>query len=279
MKAKPRSPHWGQIKYTAVPHSSRFILSHFRLLLRATRNELRKRYSGSIFGLGLAVIYPLLMLALYTAVYLYIFQVRVSGLTQIQYVLNVFCGLIPLIMTMEAVSIGVASVSSNRSALNNTAFPLDLAPVMAVMISQTFMIVGSLVLLLGAVLTKTLSWTVVLFPAIWLMQVLALIGTNWIISLVNVVFRDLQSLITIFLLMIMIGSPIAYTPDMVPANLRLLIYLNPFAFFVTAYQQVVVFGRLPEWWNSLGVLVISLALFLIGGWFFARVKLALVDYV
>ena len=39
-------------------------------------------------------------------------------------------------------------------------------------------------------------------------------------------------------MIMLVASPIAYTPDMVPAALKPLLALNPFAYFVVAYQQV-----------------------------------------
>ncbi len=66
---------------------------------------------------------------------------------------------------------------------------------------------------------------------------------------------------------------------MVPRTLRPLLLLNPFAYFVTAYQHVLVLGTLPGLWLSLVLVVMSVGLFLLGGRFFASAKRALIDYV
>lgn len=260
-------------------HSSRFLISHRRLLWRVAGHELRARYAGSVLGVGWAVLTPLAMLGVYAAVYLVIFQIRVPGLSATQYVLLIFSGLVPFLATSEALATGVGAVVANKSALSNTVFPIDLVPAKAVLLSQVTMVVGfaAIVVVLGG--TARLSWTVLLAPIVWALHLMALMGLIWILSLVNLVFRDLQNVIGLALMGLMIASPIAYTPEMVPPGLKLLVVLNPFAYFVTAYQRLVVLGQVPAAWEILVLVTISIGTFLVGGYFFIRAKSALIDYV
>jgi lipopolysaccharide transport system permease protein len=267
------------MQLSAIDHSAQYLGTHSRLLWRITRNELTTRYAGSIFGLGWAVLTPLMMLAIYAVVYLLIFRVHVPGLSSGRYVLFIFSGLVPFLMTSEALSYGVISVVASKAVLSNTVFPIDLAPAKAVLLSQVTMVVGMSVILLASIVTRTLPWTIVFLPVLWGLQLLALTGLLWILSLVNLVFRDLPNLINLLLMMIMILSPIAYTPDMVPASLRTILILNPMAYFIVAYQDTLILGRLPSVANMLVVTVLSLGLFGVGGYFFARAKPVFIDYV
>jgi len=248
-------------------------------LWRISVSELKSRYAGSIFGLGWAILTPLLMLLLYALVYLVIFRVRVPDLSSVQYVMFIFSGLVPFLVTSEALSTCVGSVVANKAVLSNTVFPIDLVPVKAVLLSQVTMVVGFISILVILLFMRTLSWTILLFPLIWFLQMLGLIGLAWILSLVNLVFRDLQNMIGLILMLVMIISPIAYTADMVPSTLKLLVLLNPFAYFVIAYQDILVLGQLPPWWNILVLVIMSLGIFILGGFFFSRSKRVLIDYV
>ena len=259
--------------------SASLLIKHRGLLFRVTRNELASRYAGSLLGIGWAVLAPLLLIFIYAVVYLVIFRVKVPGLSAASYVVYIFSGLIPFLATSEAISLGVPSVIANKAVLNNTVFPIDLAPVKAVLLSQVTMVVGMGTILVGAIVTGTIAWTMLLVPLIWMLQVIALIGLNWILALLNVVFRDLQNLITVILMLLMVVSPIAYTPDMVPPNLVVIILLNPFAYFVTAYQSTVVLGELPTIANLLALFVIAIGLFMLGNWMFSRAKRVVTDYV
>jgi lipopolysaccharide transport system permease protein len=267
------------MKPHSVGHSGRYLLSHRGILWRVTRNELVARYAGSVLGVGWALLTPLVMIAIYAVVYLVIFRVQVPGLTPGQYVLFIFAGLVPFLMTSEALGSGVGSVIANKAVLSNTVFPIDLAPPKAVLLSQVPMVVGMSAILLTMPFVGTPSWTISLLPLVWILHVMALTGVVWMLSLVELVFRDLQNLVQLLLLMMMIASPIAYTPSMVPRSLRPLLLLNPFAYFVTVYQHVLVLGTLPSLSVSLVLVVMSVGLFLLGGQFFARAKRALIDYV
>jgi lipopolysaccharide transport system permease protein len=141
------------------------------------------------------------------------------------------------------------------------------------------MMVGFTAIIIALILTRAIAWSILLLPVVWGLHVIALIGLNWILSLVNLVFRDLQNLIGIILLALMIVSPIAYTPEMVPPSLKIVLILNPFAYFVTAYQAVVILGQWPSWWNCIILVILSVGLFICGGYFFSRAKRVLIDYV
>ena len=259
--------------------SARLLFTHFRLLLRVVRNELRARYAGSILGVGWSIVTPLLILGIYSTVYLYIFQIHdMAGLSGTRYVMFIFSGLVPFLATGEALSLGVASILADKALLTNTVFPVDLAPVKPVVTSQVVMGTGMTVLLAGVALNGGLHWTVVLLPLLWGAHVLALTGLNWILSLLNVVFRDLQNLIGAILMILLVASPITYTPAMVPAQLQGLVVFNPFAYYVIGYQKLIVLGELPTLSQTVTIAAISIVLFVAGSWFFPRARRVLIDY-
>lgn len=240
---------------------------------------MRQRYAGSLLGLGWAFAAPLLILLVYAVVYLEIFRVKVPNLSSADYVVYVFSGLVPYLAAAEAISIGTSSVVANKAVLNNTVFPIDLAPVKAVLASQYVMVAGMTIVLVGAGITGELHDTVLLLPVIWIANAVWLVGVTWVLSLLNVVFRDLQNIVTALLMVMMFASPIAYTPKMVPAALKPLLLLNPFAYFVTAYQQTIVLGTWPSVPHLVVMFAITVSTFALGSWFFGRAKRVIIDYV
>jgi len=243
------------------------------------QSELKSRYAGSIFGLAWAVLNPILFLAVYAIVYLIIFRVRVPGLSSFQYVLYVFSGMVPFLMTNEAIMAGLGSVIANKSVLSNTVFPVELAPVKALLLSQVPMVVGMSAIVMGLLFSGSMTWTMLLLPVVWGFHLLGLIGLTWFLSLINLVWRDLQNIVGLILLVLMIVSPIAYTPDMVPAQIKILVILNPFAYLVVTYQKILVLGQLPSMSEIVVIVVMTVVLFVCGGYFFSRAKGELIDYV
>jgi lipopolysaccharide transport system permease protein len=259
--------------------SVRLLFDHRGLLWRVTRRDLAARYAGSGLGIAWAVLYPAMVLGVYALLYIGILKIQLLGLTPVQYVLYMFSGLVPFLACSEAVMSGVGAISANRHVLNSTTFPIALAPAKVVLASQVTMAAGFTLILLTATATGNLHRTMVLLPVLWLAQAMALLGLLWVLSLVNVVLRDLQLLAGAGMLILLLASPIAYSPDMVPPGLALMVRLNPFAWLVVAYQQVTVLGE----WPSAGALVAivggSALVLVAGGSFFSRVKTVLVDHV
>lgn len=257
----------------------RIILRH-RLLLRQTvSNDLKARFAGSVLGVMWLMLYPLLMLSAYALVYLYIFKIRFALFTTNEYILLIFCGLIPFLGFCESLGLGIPSVTSNSSLIKNTLFPIDIIPVKSVLNSQCTQFVGMVILLIAlGVMGKLTFWALLVVP-IWLLQILFSIGLIWILSGLNVYFRDLQNIIAIITLFLMMVSPIAYTADMVPPSLRPFLSANPLFYLITAYQDSLMLGQFPRG-NTMAVLTfLGLGFFTIGYWFFSRLKRVFADNI
>src|SRR5208283_1407891 len=131
-------------------------------------------------------------LGVYAATYLCVFKVRFALFDSNQYVAVIFCGLIPFLGFAEALGLGVGSVTANANLIKNTLFPIELIPVKAVLVSQCSQVVGTGLLLIAVSLLGKLTWWALLLPLAWAGQVLFSIGLLWILSSLNVYFRDLQ---------------------------------------------------------------------------------------
>jgi lipopolysaccharide transport system permease protein len=261
--------------------SARYIRSHRRLLLRVTAQDLRLRHAGSLLGLGWVALGPLLILGVYSLLYLEVFKVRqnVFHLTSPAYVIFIFCGLVPYLSVAEALGRGVGSVITNKAVLNNTVYPIDLTPVQAALGAQAVMVVGMPLVIVGSILTGHAHATILAVPVVWALMLVWLVGMNWILAMLNVAFRDLQNLITVILMILLLASPFAYTTAQLAPAVRPIVYLNPFAYFVVAYQHLIMLGHFPPAWQVAVLVVMPLATFALGSWFFFKAKGALLDYV
>ncbi len=77
---------------------------------------------------------------------------------------------------------------------------------------------------------------------------------------------------------LLIATPIAYTPEMVPPALRLLIYVNPLAYFVVSYQHILVLGELPQPEILVGAIVLGVVPFCGAFHVFQRAKRTFFDH-
>lgn len=252
---------------------------HRKLLFRTTRNDIRTRYAGSVLGLTWLLFYPILFLGVYALIYIFIFKVRFALFNSNEYVVVIFCGLIPFLGFAEALGMGVSSVTSNANLIKNTLFPIELIPVKAVLTSQATQLVGTVLLLIAVGLLGKITIWVLILPIIWLSQLLFTIGLIWILSSLNVYLRDLENIITLVILILMMISPIAYTVDMVPSGLRPILAFNPMYYIIISYQHCLMLGQFPSGFIFWFLIVMGIVTFSGGYWFFKRMKKVFVDNV
>jgi homopolymeric O-antigen transport system permease protein len=256
----------------------RLLFRHAQLIRNAVATDLKQKHAGTSFGLAWLVLTPLLLLAVYSVVYLFIFKLRPSGMTAVQYVLYIFCGLVPFLAMSEALTLGTSSLSAHKAILKITVFPAEIVPVRAVLTSQSSFVVGIGVLIVGALFWGRVSAWWLMLPVVFVLQVLLVTGVVWMLSIISLVVKDIQNIISIVVMLLMMLCPIAYTPEMLPPLLRPLIWINPFAYFVMTYQSIIMLGRLPDADILLLAILTSLIAFGGGFAFFSRVKGFLSDY-
>ncbi len=173
---------------------------------------------------------------------------------------------------------GTTSLRTQRDVLLNTVFPAELVPLRAVLVSFTSVAIGLVIVLVAAAYVGSLSPWVVLVPVILFLLMLFVTGLVWVLSLANLVLPDIQQVLSYLMMVLLITSPIAYTPSMLPPGFSILIWLNPLSYFVLSLQSAVVFGTFPQLGAIAGCIVLGLVGFAFGWQTFARAKTIFFDY-
>lgn len=254
------------------------VIQNRDLLCKTVGFALRGRFVNNALGAIWLLLYPLLFLSLYAAVFIHILGVRMPGLSSAEYVLVIFSGLVPFLAFSEAFGVGTASIVSNRALMRNTLFPIELVVVRDVVVGHATMGLGMLLVWGVAIYQGHLHPTHLMLPVIYLLQIIMVTGFVWLTSTINVFFRDLQQAIPIIVLMLMMVSPIGYTPDMVPEGMRFITDFNPLAWLMELYRSCLITGIIP--WDRLALLsAFSAVMFAAGYRVISRLKPVFVDYV
>lgn len=252
---------------------------HRVLLQRTTRSELKARFAGSLLGFVWLIGYPILLLGAYASVFLFVFKAKGAFASGPDYVIFIFCGLIPFLGFAEGIGVGTSSVTGSAGLIKNTLFPIDLVPVRAVFVSQAVQVIGSALLLVAVLANGMLTPWALLLPVVWLLQVMFTIGLIWIVSTVNVYLRDLQQMVSVITLFLMMVSPISIPARELEGPLLTFSVFNPLWYIIACYQDLMVFGRAPTALAFGGLVALGLGFFSFGYWFFGRMKRVLVDNV
>lgn len=256
------------------------ILSGYRhRVLEGVVHDVRQRYIGSVFGSLWVILFPLLQLSIYAGLYSLIFKIRVPGLTEMGYVVLVFSGLVPLMAFNEALTAATSSLSSNKNLLLNTVFPAELIPLRAAIAAQATSLVGLIItLIVGFALGRTSWQAILLVPVFWVLLLMFAMGLGWMFSLFSLVARDIQHGLGLVTMLLFVLSPFAYTPEMVPAVMKPIIYLNPLSYFVLTFQQLICYGTWPDPIAAGGAVALSIGSFFTGLSVFQRAKYVFFDY-
>jgi lipopolysaccharide transport system permease protein len=251
-------------------------IEHRGLLLRSVQVEIRTHHAGTILGLSWIVVGPFLLLALYTLIYAVIFRVQMPGLSRPEYILNVFSGLVLFLAFAQAMGATTSALGRDRK-LMFSSYPPEFIPAKAAIAAYLIMLPGTAFVIAGDFLLSSPSWHLLLLPVVALLQLCFSIGLGCVLSLLGLVMRDMTFLIQYIVMALMIITPIAYTPDLVPARIKPLLYLNPIYYHVSANQHLVLLNKLPPTIEIVLGVGLSITMLLAGIWVFRRARVAMMD--
>lgn len=249
-----------------------------RLLASITRVELAKRHAGSVLGMAWVVLQPALLLSVYLFIYMVVFPVKLQDFSEFEFVLYVFCGLVPYLGFMEAITTGALSIKQNIHLVKNVMLPIELIPVRTVLVGMTgqFVCMALVLVLVGG--SAALSWHVLWLPVVVGLQVIWLIGLTWILASLTVALPDMTYFVNLFVFMLMFLSPIGYRPDAVPQTFSWVIRYNPIYYLTEVYRDSMLNGRWPRPAIAAVYVAMCVMTFAVGSAFFQRFKGVLTDY-
>ncbi len=208
------------------------LLRYWPRVVEGALETIKQKYTGSVLGSFWVFLFPLLQLSVFAALYTVIFKIRPAGLSEWGYVTLVFSGLVPLLSFSETLVSTTSSLSANRALLLNTVFPAELIPVRVGLAAQVSGFAGLLItVLLTVAVDRANPFTLAAVPFVWVLLFMFSLGLGWILSLFSLVAKDVQHALGLITMLIMILSPFAYTPEMVPPALKPLIYINPLSYY------------------------------------------------
>ncbi len=258
------------------------IARNLALILSLVKKEIKVKYSGSILGIIWAVIVPLVMLGVYTFVFSVVFQSRWGALTESksQFSLVLFAGLILFNLFSDSLSSSTYSIVGNENYVKKIVFPLEVLPVVSVLVVFFHFFLSFAVLLVFYLIVNGLPpITIFITPFFLLLFLLFIIGISWIVSGLSVYLRDTSYFISILCSLLLFLSPIFYAVDSIPIEFRPILSFNPLTPFIETFRGLVLFNKLPAACTVLFCLLFSLLSFYLGFYFFSKLKKGFADVI
>ena len=102
---------------------------------------------------------------------------------------------------------------------------------------------------------------------------------TWFLSALGAFTRDAAYLMMTLAPILMFATPVFWSIDGFSPNVRLLMYLNPLTGFIEIIRHLTVLGTLPRLPVVAWTLLLSLASFYFGFWFFRRQRDRIADVI
>lgn len=243
------------------------LLGSARLTFDLTRRDVAGRYRGALGGQLWAFLTPLLMLAIYSFVFGYIFKSRwtASETGDVNFSIVLFVGLIFANFLSECLNRAPGLIVSNPNYVKKVVFPLEVLPWVAVGAALFHAAISLLVLLLAMLFTGTpIPPTAMLLPLVFAAFIPMVAGFTWFLAAMGVFFRDLQQFVAVLSTALVFLAPIFYPRTLLPEEYRWLLMLNPLSAVVEAARDLVLWGQLPDWRIALAYSLVSLAVAWLG---------------
>ena len=236
--------------------------SYRELLIAFTLREIKIRYKQTILGASWAILQPAALTIIFSIVFGVFLKVN-SG--SVPYPVFSYSALLPWTFFATAVSFGALSVVNNGNLVTKVYFPREILPLAAVGAAFIDFLSASLIFLLMFFVYKiSLSvaflYVLLIFPSIFLLTV----GISFILSALNVMFRDIRFVVPLILQIWLYLSPVIYSMDQVPEKFRKFYILNPMAPLIQSFRDVTVFGKSPNVGELTLAIIVSVLIFILG---------------
>ena len=250
-------------------------LGRYRALIQTlVVRDLKARYRGSVLGFFWSFFNPALLLFIYTFVFTKVLPSSHPPEME-PFALFMFCGILPWTWFSSSLLESSNTLIAGGNLIKKVLFPAEVLPIVTVLANMVHFFLGLPILAAFVIYYQRpvdpveLLW----FPVIVLVQLVLTTGLAMFLSALTVHFRDLKDLLGNILTLWFFATPIIYSIEMAPPDMRWWLNLNPMTHLMRSYQEVLFFeGPLghQKWLAGLGIA--SVVVFLAGYFVFDRLR-------
>ena len=221
------------------------LVSYRDLIVNLVVRDLKVRYKSSVLGFIWSLLNPLLMMLVFALVFTILFP----NSSIPHFPVFLLCGLLPWNFFNTAVMASIGSIVSNAHLVKKVYFPREILPISTVLSNGVNFLLALVVLfvMLFVFGVGVTPW-VLLLPAIILVQTAFTLGLAFILSTVNVFYRDTTVIMEVIIQAWFFLTPVFYPMDLLPQQgtvlghvlpiQRLVYILNPMASVIACYRSV-----------------------------------------
>ena len=252
----------------------REIYAYREMIISLVKRDLKGRYKGSALGFLWTFLNPLFQLAVYTMVFSVIMRAGIQD-----YYLFLFVALIPWIFFSTSLTGGASCILVQQDMIKKIYFPREVLPVSYVTSQFTNMLLSFLVIFFVLFCARyPLHLPALLcLPIVMAVEYVLAMGLTLLMSAVTVYLRDTEYILGILVMAWQFLTPVMYSMEQVPKNVRWVFLANPMTYVITAYRDILYGGRVPELETLLPAAVFGILALFTGWMVFQRLQKRFVE--
>lgn len=243
------------------------------LVWEMARREMTDMHAGQAAGAVWLAVHPILLFAVYAFLFTVVFSVRIGSNGPSDYLVYLFSGLAPWLITQDIMSRSAGVVLANSTIVKKVSFPIEVLVAKTILSSLLVqMVLFTCVIAFTVISRGSISWMFLLLPVVFLLHMCLLWGLSLFLASMTPYFRDTGEIVRVFVTINIYLMPIVYLPGMVPETLQFMLHINPFSYLIWCYQDVLYYNNFtnPRAWFVLPVFAgVMLAL---GSYVFSRLR-------
>lgn len=232
------------------------------------RTELRIKFVRSRLGGLWMILNPLAQVLIFAFILSAVLSAKLPGITnRYAYAIYLMAGTLGWSLFADIVTRCLTLFIDNGNTLKKLAFPkiaLPLVVVGSAVVNNLLLFVA--ILLIFSLLGHLPAPALLLLPLVMIVTIALALGVGLALGVLNVFMRDIGQVVPVMLQFLYWFTPVVYMASIIPPNYRAWLVLNPLIPIVTAYQDILLYHRAPDW-SSLGATLVlacgSLALALV----------------
>jgi lipopolysaccharide transport system permease protein len=263
----------------AERHYWRDLWAYRELFAILAWRDVAVRYKQTVIGVAWAVVRPFLTMVMFTVVFGRL--AKLPSEAGAPYPVMVFAGMLPWFLFSTILGEASNSLVGNANLVGKVYFPRLIIPASSAVVALVDFLINLAILFgLMAWYGFAPAWQITLLPVFVVLAMLSSLGPAFLITALNVKYRDFRYIIPFIIQFGLYASPVGFSSAIVPARWHFLYSLNPMVGVIDGFRWCVLGGDsrlyLPGFLLSLGVVVLFLWL---GIGYFRRTEKSFADLI
>lgn len=230
------------------------------LLWEFVKKDIKLKYRNSFLGIIWSMLNPLLVMVVLTFIFSNLFKNKIPNFP-------VYClsGRLIYDFFSQSTNQCMNSITGKSSLIKKIYVPRYLYPLSRTISSFIIFLISLIPLFAIMAVTKvhfTKETLLMIYPLICLFFIS--FGIGLILATINVFFRDMQHLYSVVLLIIMYGSAIFYSVDIINSNYVKVLNLNPIFPIIKVFRDCILYGKVTEVYSWVLIAIYALLAMIVG---------------